>query len=174
LFLSAALGALIPNLPFIIIDFPAWLMDLLSRQTVYVEDSIWMVIRYYHLIDQDWLVNAVVWSLIILAILHITFSANSLVVKTWVIIAVTILLFPSYPPQYNLWLLPLFVLCSTFALIPFLVFDFLNSTVILAWFAVDNPFQPWGVIWDISLFRIGILILLLIWVTRRRIASIHL
>jgi uncharacterized membrane protein len=166
--LSAVLGGLIPNLPFILIDFQAWLNSNLSaRQAVYVEDSIWMVIRYYGLATQDWLITAVAWSLIILAILHMTFSNRSLVLKAWVITAVTILVFPSYPPQYNIWLLPMFVLSPVFTLIPFLAFDFLNSSIILSWFSVDNPFQPWGPIWDISLIRIGLLVVLLIWATRR-------
>ncbi len=171
--LTTVLGGLIPNLPFIFIDFPSWLNALLSRKVVYVEDSIWMVIRYYRLINQDWLVNVVVWSLIVLGILHITFSRKSLLLKVWVIIAVTVLIFPSYPPQYDLWLLPLFVLNPVFALIPFLAYDFLNSTIILSWFTIDNPFQPWGPIWDISLIRIGILALFLLWAIFRSPDSIN-
>jgi uncharacterized membrane protein len=170
--LSTALGALIPNLPFIIIDLQAWLNSNLSaRQAVYIEESIWMVTRYYGLVTQDWLITAVAWSLIILSILHMTFSSKPLVLKVWVITAVTILVYPSYPPQYDLWLLPMFVLSPIFALIPFLVFDFLNTSIILSWFTVDNPFQPWGPIWDISLIRIGLLVLLLIWATHTRHAS---
>ncbi|MGA2972306.1 MAG: glycosyltransferase 87 family protein [Candidatus Bathyarchaeia archaeon] len=170
--LSTVLGALIPNLPFIIIDFQAWLNSNLSaRQAVYIEESIWVVTRYYRLVNQDWLITAVAWSLIILSILHMTFSSKPLVLKVWVITAVTILVYPSYPPQYNLWLLPMFVLNPIFALIPFLAFDFLNTSIILSWFTVDNPFQPWGPIWDISLIRIGLLALLLIWATHRRHAS---
>jgi uncharacterized membrane protein len=166
--LSAVLGGLIPNLPFIVVDFQAWLSSNLSaRQAVYVEDSIWMVVRDYRLAVPDWLIMAVAWSLILLSVLHMTFSNKSLVLKVWVITAVTILVFPSYPPQYNVWLLPMFVLSPVFALIPFLIFDFLNSSIILSWFTVDNPFQPWGAIWDISLIRIGLLVLLLIWVSRR-------
>jgi uncharacterized membrane protein len=170
--LSTVLGGILPNLPFILIDFQAWLNSNLSaRQAVYIEDSIWMVIRYYGLGTQDWLVMAVAWSLIILTILHMTFSSNSLVLKAWVIVAAVILVFPSYPPQYDLWLLPLFVLNPVFGLLPFLVFDFLDTSIILSWFTVDNPFQTWGPIWDISLVRIGLLALLLVWATHRRHAS---
>jgi hypothetical protein len=138
-----------------------------ARGTVYVEDSIWMVLRYFNLINQDWLVNALVWAIIILAILHMTFSNRSLLLKSWVILAVTILVFPSYPPQYDLWLVPLFVLDSTFPLVPFLVFDFLDTSVILAWFQVDNPFKAWGPIWDLSVIRIALLVVIMIWVMRK-------
>jgi len=170
--LSTVMGGVIFNLPFIIIDFQAWWNSNLSaREAVYIEDSVWMVIRYYGFVTQDWLLNAVTWSLIILAIAHMTFSKRSLLLKVWVIIAVTILVFPSYPPQYDLWLLPLFVLNPAFELIPFLAFDFLDTSVILSWFTVDNPFRPWGPIWDISLARIGLLALLLVWATCRRQAS---
>jgi len=170
--LSAVLGCLIFNLPFIIIDFQAWWNSNLSaRVAVYIEDSIWMVIRYYGLVTQDWLLTAVAWSLIVLAILHMTFSKRSLLLKVWVIITVTILVYPSYPPQFDLWLLPLFVLNPVFELIPFLAFDFLDTSIILSWFTVDNPFQPWGPIWNISLARIGLLALLLIWATHRRHAN---
>jgi uncharacterized membrane protein len=166
--LSTVLGALIPNLPFIIIDFPAWLNAYRTTyRALYIENSIWLVVHYYRLINQDWLILGVAWSLIILTILHVTFSNNSLALKVWVIVAVTILVYPGYPPQFNLWLLPMFVLSPVFTLIPFLAFDFLNSTIILSWFAVDNPFQPWGSIWDISLIRIGLLVTLVIWATHR-------
>jgi uncharacterized membrane protein len=166
--LATVLGGLIPNLPFIIVDLPSWIgAHATTYRAVYVEDSIWMVVRYFGLIKQDWLILAVAWSLIILTILHMTFSSYSLVLKAWVIAAVTILVYPSYPPQYNLWLLPMFVLSPTFALLPFLAFDFLDSSIILSWFTVDNPFQPWGAIWDISLVRIGLLVILLIWAIYR-------
>jgi uncharacterized membrane protein len=170
--LSTILGGVIPYLPFIIIDlrslFGANTAYSNYYNTIYVEDSIWLVVRYFNLIKQDWLIAAVAWSLIILTILHMTFSGHSLVMKAWVIAAVTMLVFPAYPPQFDLWLLPMFVLNPIFALIPFLAFDFLNSTIILAWFTVDNPFQPWGAIWDICLIRIGLLAMMLVWYTRRR------
>ena len=60
----------------------------------------------------------------------------------------------------------MFVLTPIFPLIPFLLFDFLDQAIGLAWFTV-NPFQPWGVIWDISLIRIGLLALLLILATQK-------
>lgn len=167
--LATVLGGAIPNLPFIIVDFSAWVgAHGTTYRAVYIEDSIWMVVRYFGLIKQDWLILAVAWSLIILTILHMTFSGHSLMMKAWVISAVTILVYPSYPPQYDLWLLPMFVLNPIFALIPFVAFDFLNTSIILSWFTVDNPFQPWGPIWDISLVRIGLLVMLLIWATSRR------
>jgi len=166
--LSTVLGGLLPNLPFILIDFPAWIgAHGTTYEAVYVEDSIWLVVRYFGLIKQDWLILAVAWSLIFLTILHMTFSKHSLIMKAWVIVAVTILVYPSYPPQYDLWLLPMFVLNPVFALIPFLAFDFLNSSIILSWFTVANPFEPWGPIWDISLIRIGLLVMLLIWAINR-------
>jgi len=162
--LSAVLGCLIFNLPFMIIDFQAWWNSNLSaRVAVYIEDSIWMVVRYYGLVTQDWLLTAVAWSLIILAILHMTFSERSLLLKVLVIITVTILVYPSYPPQFDLWLLPLFVLNPVFELIPFLAFDFLNTSIILSWFTVTNPFEPWGMIWNISLTRIALLTIIIIW-----------
>jgi len=167
--LSTILGGLIFNLPFIIIDFPAWIgAHGTTYKTVYVEDSMWLVVRYFGLVKQDWLTLAVAWSLIFLTILHMTFSEYSLITKAWVIVAVTILVYPSYPPQYDLWLLPMFVLNPIFELIPFLVFDFLNSSIILSWFTVSDPFEPWGVIWNISLARIALLAVLLIWVTHRK------
>jgi len=164
--LASVLGAAIPYLPFVILDFQSLVgVHESSYSTVYVEDSIWMLGRYFGLIQQDWIVLAVAWSLIFLAILHMTFSRHSLVLKSWVITAVAMLVYPSYPPQYNMWLLPMFVLYPAFGLIPFLVFDFLDTTIISYWFAADNPFQQWGIIWDISLIRIGLLIALMIWVT---------
>ncbi|MGA8903771.1 MAG: hypothetical protein WB661_02045 [Candidatus Bathyarchaeia archaeon] len=69
--------------------------------------------------------------------------------------------------QFNVWLLPLFVLNPIIPLVPFLAFDFLDAAVILSWFSVDNPFQPWGPIWIIFLTRIGLLALLLIWAARK-------
>ncbi len=173
MFLSAILGGVIPNLPFIIIDFSAWVgAHATTYKAVYVEDSIWLLARYFGLMKQDWLILAVAWSLIIITILHMTFSRHSLVMKAWVIAAVTMLVYPSYPPQYNLWLLPMFVLNPVFALIPFLAFDFLDSSIILSWFTVDDPFQPWGPIWDISLIRVGLLVVLMIWATHRSFKSI--
>ena len=167
--LSTVLGCLIPNLPFILIDFSSLIRAYnTTYSTVYVENSIWLVVRYFNPADQDWLILAIVWSTIFLVILHTTFSHKPLVLKAWIILAVTILVYPSYPPQYDLWLLPMFVLAPTFGLIPFLAFDFLNTSIAFSWFQVDNPFQPWGVIWDISLIRVGILVGLLIWVARRK------
>jgi hypothetical protein len=169
--LTVVLGGLLPNLPFMLIDFPGWLRTSLRLNTpggVYLENSLWVVISYYRLISQGWLILAVAWSLIILAILHVTFSNNPLVLKLWLITAVTILVYPTYPPQYNVWLLPLFVLNPIFSLIPFLSFDFLDNAVGLSWFTVDNPFQPWGATWDLFLIRLGILALLLIWATHPR------
>lgn len=171
--LSVILGGVIPNLPFMIIDFQAWFdQNLAARKAVYIEDSIWMVIRHYNLVNQDWLLLAVEWSLIILTILHVTFSNNAFPLKLWIITAVMMIVYNAYPPQYNLWLLPLFVLNPVFGLIPFLVFDFLDSAVILSWFQVDNPFQPWGAIWNLSLIRIGLLALLLVWAIRKKSTSI--
>jgi len=164
MFLATVLGTAIPNLPFILTDFNAWLnSNLLSREAVYSENSLVGVIRYYGWMNQDWLVNAVVWSLILLTILHVTFSSYSLVLKSWLIVAVTILLFPSYPPQYNLWLLPMFALSPVFPLIPFLTFDLIDVALGLSWFTVSNPFQAWGLIWDMALARIGLLAALVIW-----------
>jgi uncharacterized membrane protein len=164
--LAIVLGGAIPNLPFIIVDFSAWVgAHGTTYRAVYIEDSIWMLARYLGFIQYDWIVLAVAWSLIFLTILHMTFSRHSLVLKAWVIAAVTMLVYPSYPPQYNLWLLPMFVLNPAFGLIPFLVFDFLDTSIILSWFSVDSPFQPWGIIWNISLIRIGLLVALMIWVT---------
>jgi len=169
MFLSTALGALLPNLPFIITDFHGWFYTVVfpfRPGGVYLEDSIWVVIRYYKLISQDWLMVAVTWSLIILGILHVTFSSYPFVKKLWLVIAITILIFPTYPPQYNVWLLPLFVL-NPLPLIPFLVFDFLDTAVILSWFTVDNPFQPWGPVWIIFVARVVVLALILIWTARK-------
>lgn len=168
--LSTVLGGLVPNLPFIVIDFPGWFHTVVFPYRpggVYLENSIWLVIRYYGWISQDWLMLAVTWSLIILAILHVTFSSKALVLKLWLIEAVTILVFPTYPPQFNVWLLPLFVLNPFFSLIPFLAFDFLDNVVGLSWFTVDNPFRAWGPIWYLFLTRIGLLALLLIWANYR-------
>lgn len=164
MFLSTILGGAIPNLPFMVIDFHAWLnSNLVSRETVYMENSLLGVIRYYGLLQQDWLVNVVVWSLILLTILHVTFSSYSLVLKSWFILAVTILVSPAYPPQLNLWLLPMFALSPIIPLIPFLAFDLIDVTVGLAWFAVSNPFQAWGSIWDLWLIRDVLLALFVIW-----------
>jgi len=171
-FLSAVLGGLVPNLPFILIDFQAWFnQNLAARKAVYIEDSVWMVIRHFNLINQDWLLLAVEWALIILTILHVTFSNYNFPLKLWITTAAMMIVYNAYPPQYNLWLLPLFVLNPVFGIIPFLAFDFLDSAIILSWFQVDNPFQPWGIIWDISLIRIGLLALLLVWVVRRKSSS---
>jgi uncharacterized membrane protein len=165
--LTTVIGGLVPNLPFMIMDFPGWFRTVVfpfrPGAGLYLENSIWVVIRYYRLITQDWLIVAVTWSLIILGILHVTFSSKPFVLKLWLILAVTILVFPTYPPQYNVWLLPLFALNPIFSLVPFLAFDFLDNAVGLAWFTVSDPFQPWGPIWDISLLRIGLLALLLAW-----------
>lgn len=172
--LSAVLGGLIPNLPFIIIDLPSWLnANLSARQAVYIEDSVWLIIQHYQIITQTWLLWAVTWTLIILAILHVTFSSHSFLLKLWMIQAAMILIWPVYPPQFDIWLLPLFVLNPVFALIPFLTFDFLNSTIILSWFTVDNPFQPWGPIWDISLIRIAILAGIFIFAAKQKTISIN-
>lgn len=168
--LSTALGGILPNLPFMIIDFQGWfhtmIFPFVVPQGVYPEDSIWVVIRYYNLISQDWLMVAVSWSLIILGILHVTFSSYPFVKKLWLALAITILIFPTYPPQFNIWLLPLFVL-NPFPLIPFLVFDFLDTAVILSWFTV-NPFQPWGPVWIIFVARIVVLVLILTWAALKR------
>jgi uncharacterized membrane protein len=170
MFLSAALGALLPNLPFMVIDFHGW-FNTIARPSgvagVYLEDSIWVVIRYYHLISQDWLMAAITWSLIVLGILYVTFSSYRFVKKLWLAVAITILLFPTYPPQFNVWLLPLFVL-NPLPLIPFLVFDFLDTAVLLSWFTVDNPNQPWGPVWIIFVARIVVLALILTWAALKR------
>lgn len=167
--LSTILGALIPNLPFILVDLPGWMGSYRSTYgTLYLENSIWLAVRYYHLISEDWLILAVAWSLILLTILHMTFANDSLVMKVWIILAVIIAVYPTYPPQFDLWLLPLFVLNPIFGLIPFLAFDFLDTSIILSWFTVNNPFQPWNPIWYLSFTRIGLLVLLLIWAIRQR------
>lgn len=167
MFLSAIVGGIIPNLPFIITDFGAWYQSNTSaRAAVYVEDSLWLAIRHYGIITQDWLANAVVWTLIFLAILHVTFSRYPLVRKLWLVLAAFVLVYFTYPPQYNLWLLPLFVLDPAVSVIPFLVFDFLDSAIILSWFSVDNPFAAWGPIWILSFSRIAILAAIVVWITR--------
>ena len=167
MFLSAIVGGIIPNLPFIITDFGAWYQSNTSaRAAVYVEDSVWMVIRHYGIITQDWLANAVAWSLILLVILHVTFSRYNLIRKLWLVLAAFVLVYFTYPPQYNLWLLPFFVLDPAFSLVPFLAFDFLDSAIILSWFSVDNPFAPWNPIWILSLARIALLAVMVVWLTR--------
>ena len=168
MFLSTVVGGALPNLPFMVIDFQAWLnSNLGSKEVVYMENSLLGVIRYYGLLNQDWLVNAVIWSLILLTILHVTFSSYPLALKSWFIVAVTVLLFPSYPPQYNLWLFPMFALSPVFPLIPFLAFDLIDVALGLSWFAVNNPFQAWGLIWDMALMRIGLLVALVVWAIHR-------
>jgi uncharacterized membrane protein len=175
LFLSAALGALLPNLPFMIIDFHGWFSTVAwpsgaepgGTGGFYLENSIWVIIRYYHLISQDWLMGAIVWSLIALGILYVTFSSYPFVKKLWLVVAITILIFPIYPPQFNVWLLPLFVL-NPLPLIPFLVFDFLDTAIILSWFTVDDPRQPWGPVWIIFVIRIVVLALILTWAALKR------
>jgi len=176
--LSMVAGGLIPNLPFMVIDFKGWFYTVAfpvgsatGLGTSYSEDSIWSVILYYHLISQRWMVTAVTWTLIILAILYVTFSSNSFMLKLWLIEAATVLIFPLYPPQFNVWLLPLFVLNPVFPLLSFLAFDFLNVYIALLCcslfaVAVNAPFQAWGPIWDISLTRIVLLVILLIWAIR--------
>jgi uncharacterized membrane protein len=170
MFLSAILGGIIPNLPFIIVDFRAVYQSYTSHIGPYVEGSLWLIIQYYRiptaLVTQDWLDNAVVWSLIILAILHVTFSRYPLVRKLWLVLAAFLLVYFTYPPQFSLWLLPLFVLDPAFSIAPFLAFDFLDSAIILSWFTVNNPWAPWGPIWIISFSRIAILAAMLVWVTR--------
>jgi uncharacterized membrane protein len=169
---TAALGVILPSLPFMIIDFHGWFFTALypsggTRWGVYLENSIWLVVSYYQTVP-GWLIAAATWSLILLAILHVTYSRYSLIMKLWLIEAATILIFPSYPPQFNVWLIPLFALNPVFPLIPFLAFDFLNTAIILSWFTVD-PSQAWGPVWDMFLARIVILVLLLIWAARRSI-----
>jgi hypothetical protein len=179
--LSMVVGGLIPNLPFMLIDFSGWFYTVanplvsesgVGGTTAYVEDSIWTVIEYYRLISQSRIVAAVTWTLIIFTILCVTFSSKSFLLKLWLIEAATVLIYPAYPPQFNVWLLPLFVLNPIFPLLPFLSFDLLNVSIILLWFNVADPFQTWGPIWDIFLTRIGLLAVLLIWAIRRSLTSV--
>ena len=177
LLLSTVLGGLIPNLPFMFIDFNGWFHTIAApagRGGLYVEDSIWNVVQYYHLIEQGWLMSLVAWSIIIFVVLCVTFSRASFVLRLWLVEAVTILVFPTYPPQFNVWLLPLFVLIPFFPYVPFLAFDFLDTAIILVWFSVPVPdyIPAWGPIWDIFLARIGLLAALLIWALHRRSESL--
>ena len=173
--LSTFVGGLIPNLPFMFIDFNGWFHTVVrpvvgssGGASGFVEDNIWTIIKYYHFIDQAWLRDTLAWSVILFAILYATFSNRPFVLKLWLVEAVTILVFPIYPPQFNVWLLPLFVLIPIFPYVPFLAFDLLDTTIILLWFWVANPFQAWGPIWDIFLTRIGILVVMLIWAIHGR------
>ena len=173
--LSTVLGGLIPNLPFIFIDFNGWFHTMAAPSGgggLYVEDSIWNVIQYYHLIEQGRLMSIVAWAIVIFAILCVTFSTGSFVLKLWLVEATTILVFPTSPPQFNVWLLPMFVLLPIFQYLPFLAFDFLNSAIALVWFWTADPFLAWGLIWDIFLARIGLLVILLIWALHGRSVSL--
>jgi len=178
LLLSTVVGGLIPNLPFMLINFKGWFYTVASpvlspirsggASPGFTEDSLWSIIKYYHLVNQAWLMETLTWSVVLVAILYATFSGRSFVLRLWLVEAVTILVFPTSPPQFNVWLLPLFVLIPIFPYIPFLAFDFLDSAIILLWFWVADPFQAWGPIWDIFLAKIGILAVLLIWAIHRR------
>jgi hypothetical protein len=183
--LSMLVGGLIPNLPFMFIDFTGWFYTVISpaivnpaivreggTSLVSTEDSIWTVIQYYyHLINQGRIILAMAGTLIIFTILCVTFSRKSFLLKLWLVEAATVLIYPLSPPQFNVWLLPLFVLNPIFPLLPFLSFDLLDTSIILLWFSVFDPFQAWGPIWDIFLTRIGLLAILLIWAVRKRSTS---
>jgi len=171
--LSTVVGGLIPNLPFMLIDFNGWFHTIAApagRGGLYVENSIWTVIQYYHLIGQGWLMSLAAWSIIAVAILCVTFSRASFVLKLWLVVAVTILVFPTYPPQFDIWLLPLFALIPIFPYVPFLAFDLLDTAVLLVWFSVPIPgyIPAWGPVWDIFLARLGLLAVLLVWALHRR------
>jgi len=168
--LSTVVGGLIPNLPFMFIAFNGWFHTIAAPSGaggggIYVEYGIWPVIRYYHLI-QDWSMAAVAWSLVVLAIVYATISNNSILLKLWLIEGATILVFPTTPPQFNVWLLPLFVLIPIFPYIPFLAFDSLGTAIILVCCSSFplNSFLAEG----ISLARLGFLAVLLIWAIHKR------
>jgi len=181
---SALVGGLIPNLPFMLVDFNGWYHTIISpSKSQYLtaantglysaEDSIWVVIRYYHLITQGRIVTALSWMVIAVAILYATFSKKPFLLRLWLVVAATVLVYPLYPPQFNVWLLPLFVLNPLFSYLPFLAFDLLDASIILLWFWVPNPVQAWGPIWNIFLTRIAILTALLVWVLHTRLTGLR-
>jgi hypothetical protein len=135
----------------IITCFQAWFeQNLEAGSAVYIEDSIWLVIQRFNLINEDLILLAVEWALMMaLMILRVTFSSYNLLLKLWITTARMMSVRNAYSPHYNLWLLSMLALNPVFSLMQFLRFDFLVQPSCLLGLRLITHSNPGGVIWNI-------------------------
>jgi len=145
------------SLPFIVMNFSGWWHSLAGTYIYNYPENTWWIYVQLALLPMDYIkpLSIFIFGLFLVYILRIK---RPLIQKAWITYAVLFLSSTTYTPQFNLALLPLFVLNPTFSLIPFYLFDTMNGSIILFWFSPTPP----GSIWLLGTLRQLVLLLLLV------------
>jgi len=159
--LSCGVGWLLPNLPFMLINWNGWFGTWVFYGNWGFEDT-WLLLLspgdHY-----NFFVKAFGFFLLAIVLLRVTISPepNTALNKRLLMVALAWLLF-SYisTPQMVLFLLPLFALTRTRYSI-FYASEISNALIILTWFTTSNPITPEATPALLNLLRQGVWSLLL-------------
>jgi len=160
-----ALGGILAfNLPFMVCNFSSWLWTYTHTARWVNEDSFWLYVFGPYETYLSRVGSALLFYFFIIVVLT---SKGSFFHKCWAMMASFLSSTYMFPPQFCLFLLPLFTLVPAVSLPLFYIFDLANVSIIILWFNQygiypAGPIDPASPVQWIASFRQLLLMFLLI------------